>query len=188
MEPRPSDLRTEAVSARRTRSIKLKSIRTAVQKRRVQFKAEGRCRECGNQVVPGLAVCAKHWMFGLARNNLGTSLIEMSAALFNKLVKQQWSCPYTGRELVPGSNIALDHILPVSRFPEQSTDLSNVEFVSEDINKAKGDLTKEEFIDLCRAVVAYVDNPTATYDGPKLTDADTSGWRKRQRIVRSSHA
>lgn len=67
---------------------------------------------------------------------------------------QSFSCGLTGWELTPHT-ASLDHRLPVSRGGEHT--IANAQVLHEDVNRAKGTLTNEEFISLCRAVVRHVD-------------------------------
>lgn len=72
-----------------------------------------------------------------------------------KLLEQQsYRCFLTGWELTP-HNASLDHRLPVSRGGAHT--ISNAQALHEDVNRAKGTLTNEEFIELCRAVVRQAD-------------------------------
>jgi CRISPR/Cas system Type II protein with McrA/HNH and RuvC-like nuclease domain len=48
----------------------------------------------------------------------------------------------------------LDHILPVSRGGKHS--IENAQVLHKEVNRAKGTLTNEEFIQLCHEVVAHV--------------------------------
>lgn len=77
-----------------------------------------------------------------------------------RLVKQQqYRCALTGRELTP-ETAALDHIVPVSRGGEHC--IENAQVLHKEVNRAKGTLTNEEFIALCREVVAHVSQPGST--------------------------
>lgn len=66
------------------------------------------------------------------------------------LESQAYCCALTGWELTPHT-ASLDHRLPVSRGGEHT--VANAQVLHEDVNRAKGTLTNEEFIKLCRAVV-----------------------------------
>jgi 5-methylcytosine-specific restriction endonuclease McrA len=61
-------------------------------------------------------------------------------------------CALTGRELTP-ENCSLDHVLPLTKGGEHSP--SNAQLVTMEVNKAKGMMTEEEFIQLCKDVVAW---------------------------------
>lgn len=83
------------------------------------------------------------------------------------LERQGRKCSYTGRELVVGKNASIDHVFPKARFPEKARELENLEFVDLRINWAKRDLTKEEFVDLCESVVAYMSYRDYDYGSSK---------------------
>ena len=68
------------------------------------------------------------------------------------LEHQQYLCALTGRKLTP-QTAAIDHIVPVRRDGEHV--IENAQILHKDVNRAKGSLTSQEFIDLCREVVAW---------------------------------
>lgn len=70
--------------------------------------------------------------------------------------RQGFRCALSGRALIP-ETVSLDHILPVSRGGEHA--LSNIWAVDHQVNSAKGTLTVEEFVSLCREVVGYQASP-----------------------------
>jgi len=70
------------------------------------------------------------------------------------LKKQNYRCPLTGNLLTP-VNCAMDHIVPLCKGGSHTKD--NAQLVTTEINKAKGGLLEEEFIELCRKVVDYAD-------------------------------
>lgn len=65
---------------------------------------------------------------------------------------QQYRCALSGRLLTP-EDAALDHILALSRGGRH--EIANAQVLHKDINRAKGTLTNEEFITLCREVVIH---------------------------------
>ena len=67
---------------------------------------------------------------------------------------QDYKCALTGRPLTP-DNCAMDHIVPLSRGGTHTKD--NAQLVRTEVNKAKGTFLEEEFIQVCRDVVAYAD-------------------------------
>ncbi|MBC8350455.1 MAG: hypothetical protein H8E66_00615 [Planctomycetes bacterium] len=73
------------------------------------------------------------------------------------LERQDYRCALTGRKLEPDSS-ALDHILAVSRGGEHC--IANAQVLHREVNQAKGTMTNEEFIQLCREVVVHVDQQT----------------------------
>jgi 5-methylcytosine-specific restriction endonuclease McrA len=63
--------------------------------------------------------------------------------------RQQYRCAISGRPLTP-ENAALDHIVPVARGGQHAAE--NVWVVDAQVNAAKGTLTMEEFLAVCRDV------------------------------------
>ena len=72
-----------------------------------------------------------------------------TSEIYSLLEKQQYRCALSGRTLTP-ETASLDHIQPLSRGGLH--DLSNIWIVDHQVNAAKGSLTAEEFIQLCREV------------------------------------
>ena len=62
------------------------------------------------------------------------------------LEKQDFICPLTGRELVPGENASLDHIIPKSRGGPNK--IGNLQWLDNNINFAKRNLLPDEFAQL----------------------------------------
>jgi 5-methylcytosine-specific restriction endonuclease McrA len=75
-----------------------------------------------------------------------------------KLKSQNYRCAYTGELIVLGVNDSLDHILPISRFPELRHDPANTEWVTRKVNCMKWDSTREEFLETARLVVNHADS------------------------------
>ncbi len=71
------------------------------------------------------------------------------------LERQGHKCALTGRPLTP-ENCAMDHIIPLSRGGTHTKD--NAQLVAAEVNKAKGTMLEQEFVQLCREVIAYADN------------------------------
>jgi hypothetical protein len=70
------------------------------------------------------------------------------------LERQNFRCALTGQHLNP-SNASLDHVIPVSRGGAHT--IENMQVVLTSANHAKGTMTQDEFIQLCREVVAGAD-------------------------------
>lgn len=77
--------------------------------------------------------------------------------LLKMLARQDYRCALSGRQLTP-DNLALDHIEPISAGGEHS--LANSHLVCEEINRAKGTLSIDEFVALCCDVAAHVGGVT----------------------------
>ena len=73
---------------------------------------------------------------------------------------QNYRCALTGRRLEP-QTAALDHIIPVSRGGEHV--MENVQVLQKQVNRVKHTLTNEEFIALCREVVAHADSANSNH-------------------------
>jgi len=83
--------------------------------------------------------------------------------LMEILQKQNFICPISGRALTP-ETASLDHIIPLSRGGEHS--LSNVWIVDQQINHAKGTLLLDEFVALCRSIVAHQSADSSVHFSP----------------------
>jgi 5-methylcytosine-specific restriction endonuclease McrA len=70
------------------------------------------------------------------------------------LETQGYRCAYTGESLSP-EVASLDHVVPLSRGGEHG--ISNLAIVHHEVNAAKGTMTLEEFVIMCRKVVAHAD-------------------------------
>ena len=79
---------------------------------------------------------------------LNITSAECATKLFWKWIKQRGRCAYTGRKLLPDGTTHLDHILPRAKGGSNHPD--NLQFICSEANQAKGSLTHNEFITLCR--------------------------------------
>ena len=66
--------------------------------------------------------------------------------------KQNFLCAISGRTLTP-ETASLDHIIPLGRGGPHS--IENVWAVDHHVNVAKGTMTFDEFVAMCREIVAY---------------------------------
>lgn len=71
--------------------------------------------------------------------------------LMNLVDSQQYRCALSGIELTP-ETAALDHITPVASGGKHAID--NLQWLNCEVNRMKGMLSVEVFIDICRRVVA----------------------------------
>jgi len=88
---------------------------------------------------------------GNMENDIKNERIRMHD-LREMLNKQNHQCPLTGRELTP-DNCSIDHVIPLSKGGSHTKD--NAQLVVAEVNHAKGNLTEEEFLQLCRDVVVH---------------------------------
>ena len=75
-----------------------------------------------------------------------------AGALMGLLKKQEFRCALSGVPLTPQTAV-IDHIIPVSS--GGGNELSNLQWLHKDVNRAKSVLTQDEFMRICRQVVAY---------------------------------
>ena len=75
-----------------------------------------------------------------------------TANVVRLLEYQNYRCALTGRQLTP-QTAALDHVVPI-RFGGVHA-IENAQVLHKDVNRAKGSLTSDEFIQLCREVAAH---------------------------------
>lgn len=103
--------------------------------------------------------CLTHWF-----KNIG-----VSHGLGNKrgiaLLRQLWNeqkgrCAVTGELLVPGITASIDHAIPKSKGGLSNKE--NLRWVLLNINRAKWDMTHDEFVEVCRLVVRTHDHSNVT--------------------------
>lgn len=78
-------------------------------------------------------------------------------AVMTLVERQDFRCAISGRELTP-QTASLDHITPLARGGEHG--ITNVWVVDQQINSAKGTMTLDEFLAMCRDVVQHQNSPT----------------------------
>lgn len=122
--------------------------------------SKGLCKGCIKERLPNHnSFCEYHYIKSLAHCHFKMSTLDynnITIQLKEKLISQNYICPYTGETLILGLNAHLEHILPVSRFPEYRYDLDNLEWVIKEVNQAKYNLTKDEFIIMCKRIISYM--------------------------------
>lgn len=75
-----------------------------------------------------------------------------SAKILEWLNQQGYRCALTGWELTP-DNASLDHIEPLSG--GGSHGMENVQILASKVNQAKGTMSQEEFVAMCKAVASH---------------------------------
>lgn len=68
------------------------------------------------------------------------------------LEKQKYRCALTGRLLTP-ETASVDHREPLSAGGDNT--INNVQIVHGDVNQAKGSMSQEQFVQMCREVAAW---------------------------------
>ncbi len=118
-----------------------------------KLKLENRCTVCRIKLEGRLATCCPIC-------SLKATWIRYNKSVegWEKLLKiyedQGGRCAYTGDPIALGVDAGLDHKLPRSKYPELVADLSNIQWIRRDINRAKNNLTHEEFLALIDKVHA----------------------------------
>lgn len=108
------------------------------------------CVVCGKKPFEVKTSCTICYLKKIARGALKNS--NLAPLLLEKLEKQNYRCPYTDSVLVLGENAVLDHKFPRSRFPNLQNDIENVEWIRQDVNMFKYNLTPEEFLSLIEVI------------------------------------
>lgn len=113
------------------------------------------CYLCGSSfILPPIEgkrnICQTCYLKRSASSALGSSSYWM--LLLDKLNRQKWKCAYTGIPLSLRENASVDHILPVSRFPQYRHNINNVEWVDWRVNHMKLSMTKDEFISFSKQI------------------------------------
>jgi len=75
---------------------------------------------------------------------------------------QHYRCALTGRCLTP-QTAALDHVMPMRRGGQHA--IENTQVLHKDVNRAKGSLSNEEFLAMCREVVQWTDSASGNRRG-----------------------
>lgn len=76
---------------------------------------------------------------------------QLTTAIFWLWHKQRGRCALTGKRL--DRTAELDHIIPVSKGGKNEP--SNLQWLAPEINQCKNDLTDQEFIAICKAVLSH---------------------------------
>ena len=117
--------------------------------RRLTYKQNGICR-CGKsgEIIGNEPMCRPCWFkrisIAIVRN---ISLAEPLAHLFQE---QGGHCVYSGEVLIPGDNASVDHKVPILK--GGNNNITNLQWITKDINRMKGKLTHTEFVLLCAKV------------------------------------
>jgi hypothetical protein len=113
-------------------------------------QANGLCPECGApaETQSAYALCMTCWFKHTAKHHTGSKLHWH--ILKRVWEKQQGKCRYTGVMLIPGKTASIDHIIPRDR--GGTHDESNLQWVTNQINRMKTNFTHGEFIAMCRHI------------------------------------
>lgn len=143
----------------------LEAMKETAMRIRRERKEAGLCVSCGGEPFSGRRhmqarpntshdpMCRGCYIDKAAGAALGSR--SKGQLLAERFEEQGGRCPYTGDVLIIGVNASIDHILPISRFPERARDVANVEWVRYDVNIMKRNFTKAEFLEIISSIVAF---------------------------------
>lgn len=77
-----------------------------------------------------------------------------ASKILNIIEGQQYKCALSGRKLTP-ETASVDHIVPLSK--GGTHDISNIWVVDHRVNIAKGTMSVEEFVTMCREIAKYME-------------------------------
>lgn len=118
-------------------------------RRTAAHKARGICVHCHSRhKLPYSVKCFRCWLGFVSYHNLGSR--SFKPMLLRLAIEQKFTCPFTGRRLIPGKNMSLDHIVPVSK--GGSNDKGNLQWVDYQVNLAKSTLSTFDFLGLVNEI------------------------------------
>jgi hypothetical protein len=112
------------------------------------------CIYCSEPSLDTVTKCEEHWYREKSYTHLGTT--KRWKELRSLARKQNFRCAYTGETIAPGSTMSVDHVIPKSheRYPGDNN-IDNLCWTTWTLNRCKSNLTSEELLSLCRAIVSY---------------------------------
>lgn len=140
--------------------------------------SKGLCSSCGKKpYLPSLKniskttkLCQVCYIKLVSCNRFGS--IKHWEALLDILKAQNYYCAYTGEKLILGMNDSVDHILPRSRYPDRTFDITNIQWITRVMNTMKLNLLDCEFLAEIDKVVKHLGDDlkhritTKTYPPP----------------------
>ena len=152
----------DSVFCIKCRASKNKANRELCARKKVRSIKYGTCRKCSKPQEANLVVCEWHWIQNMSYSSTGKT--SNASRLLEILEKQYRRCYYTGVDLIAGE-ASIDHLMPVSKFPELRSEISNLAWCHKRINLMKGDMTKDEFLASCRLITGHMDRQNACNSG-----------------------
>lgn len=133
--------------------LKMRSRHTKTYKQR--RVVNGLCVCCGKDALKtvlrkSVTHCYDCFFKKIANERLGR--YKDWEILKEKFETQNGKCAYTGVEMDLGKNASLDHIKPVSRYPELANDVNNVQWVLTEVNFMKRNFEHERFIEIAKLI------------------------------------
>ena len=128
------------------------SLVASTKRQNKSLREQGLCIAC-REPSNGCLRCSKCALKNaLGRSNLNATIDD----LFQLLEDQKHCCAYTGLAIQAGVNAAVDHKQPKSK--GGSGELQNLHWVESNINKLKGNMLHDEFIDYLRHLKVALNN------------------------------
>jgi hypothetical protein len=120
--------------------------------KRAERQASGLCLNCGSSPpVAPCRLCETCLLKATSNQHFGS--VSRANDLLALFTTQSGKCAYSGLPIQIGISAQLDHIQPLSR--GGSHDLSNVQWVHQDVNQMKRDLSEEVFLRLIVAIYQH---------------------------------
>lgn len=113
----------------------------------------GFCCMCPDGRYKDRIHCYTHVMEQIAINNLGDR--KYAEYLAELLLKQNEQCDYCKTHIELCGNAEADHLSPTDRFPELQYNLDNVHWVCGRCNRAKNNMTHDEFLSWMKLVLSH---------------------------------
>ena len=101
--------------------------------------------------LPGRRLCEVHFFFQYCRSNKIPK--EFIPQLYQSFKSSPQRCALSGVPLTIGDSLSIDHIIPVSKDGTHTPD--NLRFLDHRINIMLNNMTDDEFLQRCKAVVDY---------------------------------
>lgn len=132
----------------------LSMAREGLRRRQVDAARNGRCTSCACKAAAFGSRCERCWWMRLGSVYLGRGArhVELKALLD----AQGGRCAISGRQIMPGVNGSVDHIVPRSKGGKN--EISNLRWVERDANYYRGNMSDDDLIQLCRDIVAHADS------------------------------
>lgn len=128
--------------------ISSEPVRPSKKKLYQERKDKHLCVKCGLPSLKTNVFCLDCWFNDRASYRL-KSILRVSdlKKLWND---QDGKCFYTGEVLIPGENASIDHQIPRSK--GGNDDITNLRWVTNQVNMIKSSLTHEQFLDFCKKI------------------------------------
>ncbi len=119
-------------------------------KRRVSLDL---CPQCAEKSLKNIILCIDCWFKRVSYHTFSTS--KKWKQIKKIAEKQNYTCVYTGKKLIPGTNMSIDHKIP--KFLNGSNKLKNLQWTLKKVNIAKNKLTHKDFIQMCIDIVKFAE-------------------------------